>query len=67
MTSLKTSIKTITYLSDIGCLEIQGASLKRMHSHSIAWRKRVIDKAIIVLGALIALLELIRFLLQLLN
>ncbi|ALD37851.1 nitrite extrusion protein 2 domain protein (plasmid) [Escherichia coli] len=27
MTSLKTSIKTITYLSDIGCLEIQGASL----------------------------------------
>ena len=40
---------------------------KRMHSHSIAWRKRVIDEAIIVLGALIALLELIRFLLQLLN
>ncbi|WP_440939764.1 hypothetical protein, partial [Escherichia coli] len=30
MTSLKTSIKTITYLSDIGCLEIQGASLERM-------------------------------------
>ncbi|MCV8456325.1 hypothetical protein OIM77_12330 [Escherichia coli] len=28
MTSLKTSIKTITYLSDIGCLEIHGASLK---------------------------------------
>ncbi|MEF3905079.1 hypothetical protein U9941_24055, partial [Escherichia coli] len=27
MTSLKTSIKTITYLSDIGYLEIQGASL----------------------------------------
>ncbi|MDZ7055564.1 hypothetical protein U4Z34_23535, partial [Escherichia coli] len=27
-TSLKTSIKTITYLSDIGCLEIQGASLE---------------------------------------
>ncbi|OSL11926.1 nitrite extrusion protein 2, partial [Escherichia coli H296] len=26
-TSLKTSIKTITYLSGIGCLEIQGASL----------------------------------------
>ncbi|MEK8700394.1 inovirus-type Gp2 protein, partial [Escherichia coli] len=24
---LKTSIKTITYLSDTGCLEIQGASL----------------------------------------
>ncbi|EFO2640196.1 hypothetical protein B6P86_27105 [Escherichia coli] len=30
MTSLKTSIKTITYLSDIGCLEIQGASLLNM-------------------------------------
>lgn len=30
MTSLKTSIKTITYLSDIGCLEIQGASLLHM-------------------------------------
>ncbi|MEJ1578808.1 hypothetical protein SMA26_25880, partial [Escherichia coli] len=28
MTSLKTSIKTITYLSDIGCLEIHGASLQ---------------------------------------
>ncbi len=31
MTSLKTSIKTITYLSDIGCLEIQGASLHTMY------------------------------------
>ncbi|EEW6031883.1 hypothetical protein D7V62_23330 [Escherichia coli] len=30
MTSLKTSIKTITYLSDTGCLEIQGASLAKM-------------------------------------
>ncbi|MGT7476121.1 Tn3 family transposase, partial [Escherichia coli] len=30
MTSLKTSIKTITYLSDTGCLEIQGASLKAL-------------------------------------
>ncbi|WP_206749987.1 hypothetical protein, partial [Salmonella enterica] len=30
--SLKTSIKTITYLSDIGCLEIQGASLKSVDS-----------------------------------
>ncbi|WP_373415815.1 hypothetical protein, partial [Escherichia coli] len=30
MTSLKTSIKTITYLSDTGCLEIQGASLFRL-------------------------------------
>ncbi|HAJ5562905.1 TPA: hypothetical protein HMW05_25945 [Escherichia coli] len=35
MTSLKTSIKTITYLSDTGCLEIQGASLLSplMHGH----------------------------------
>ncbi|WP_430537755.1 hypothetical protein, partial [Escherichia coli] len=33
MTSLKTSIKTITYLSDIGCLEIQGASLST-HCHN---------------------------------
>ncbi|WP_258188457.1 hypothetical protein, partial [Escherichia coli] len=32
MTSLKTSIKTITYLSDIGCLEIQGASLQSNNS-----------------------------------
>ncbi|OOI58490.1 regulator [Escherichia coli] len=32
MTSLKTSIKTITYLSDIGCLEIQGASLALPYS-----------------------------------
>ncbi|MCS1119214.1 hypothetical protein NXZ52_17180, partial [Escherichia coli] len=31
MTSLKTSIKTITYLSDIGCLEIHGASLKHIN------------------------------------
>ncbi|MDY8640353.1 hypothetical protein UZB02_24665, partial [Escherichia coli] len=34
MTSLKTSIKTITYLSDIGCLEIQGASLVGKHKHT---------------------------------
>lgn len=32
MTSLKTSIKTITYLSDIGCLEIHGASLYDIYS-----------------------------------
>ncbi|OKX02112.1 nitrite extrusion protein 2 [Escherichia coli] len=31
MTSLKTSIKTITYLSDTGCLEIQGASLTTLY------------------------------------
>uniref|UniRef100_UPI001BC8B958 hypothetical protein n=1 Tax=Escherichia coli TaxID=562 RepID=UPI001BC8B958 len=37
MTSLKTSIKTITYLSDIGCLEIQGASLEK-HSCSFLIR-----------------------------
>ncbi len=32
MISLKTSIKIITYLSDIGCQEIQGASLFRICS-----------------------------------
>ena len=36
MTSLKTSIKTITYLSDIGCLEIQGASLLTVFIISVA-------------------------------
>ncbi|WP_434087854.1 hypothetical protein, partial [Escherichia coli] len=35
MTSLKTSIKTITYLSDIGCLEIHGASLEIYHTLDI--------------------------------
>ncbi|APE82541.1 hypothetical protein FORC43_p119 (plasmid) [Escherichia coli] len=34
MTSLKTSIKTITYLSDIGCLEILGASLSSAYGLS---------------------------------
>jgi hypothetical protein len=41
MTSLKTSIKTITYLSDIGCLEIQGASLIVYKGNAIivlSWR-----------------------------
>lgn len=39
MTTLKTCIRTITYLSDIGCLEIQGASLRRSVAdvESIAW------------------------------
>ncbi|STJ04989.1 rhsA element core protein RshA [Escherichia coli] len=36
MTSLKTSIKTITYLSDIGCLEIQGASLLILNNPGLA-------------------------------
>ncbi|MGS3264092.1 hypothetical protein, partial [Escherichia coli] len=35
MTSLKTSIKTITYLSDIGCLEIQGASLNILNMDTL--------------------------------
>ncbi len=39
MTSLKTSIKTITYLSDIGCLEIQGASLMT-HNHCLSFLAR---------------------------
>ncbi|MGT0642763.1 hypothetical protein, partial [Shigella sonnei] len=34
MTSLKTSIKTITYLSDTGCLEIQGASLGNCYDNA---------------------------------
>ncbi|MCV5564010.1 ABC transporter permease subunit, partial [Escherichia coli] len=38
MTSLKTSIKTITYLSDIGCLEIQGASLDGLNRLQIIFR-----------------------------
>ncbi len=40
MTSLKTSIKTITYLSDIGCLEIQGASLKTFRRLVITLTRR---------------------------
>ncbi|MEF4710160.1 hypothetical protein U9Y65_24090, partial [Escherichia coli] len=47
MTSLKTSIKTITYLSDIGCLEIQGASLGRF----LTWGFVVVIK---VLHAIVA-------------
>ncbi|WP_052074463.1 autotransporter outer membrane beta-barrel domain-containing protein, partial [Escherichia coli] len=35
-TSLKTSIKTITYLSDTGCLEIQGASLNDYYHDRLA-------------------------------
>ncbi|WP_244575157.1 autotransporter outer membrane beta-barrel domain-containing protein, partial [Escherichia coli] len=34
--SLKTSIKTITYLSDTGCLEIQGASLNDYYHDRLA-------------------------------
>ncbi len=41
MTSLKTSIKTITYLSDIGCLEIQGASLAMIRHITKAELSRV--------------------------
>ncbi|MCY4687115.1 hypothetical protein LI081_07165, partial [Escherichia coli] len=44
MTSLKTSIKTITYLSDIGCLEIQGASLQgtiKSLQHSLRQLSRI--------------------------
>ena len=40
MTSLKTSIKTITYLSDIGCLEIQGASLRTKFNHIVHIHER---------------------------
>ncbi|MDO1669024.1 hypothetical protein Q2315_22215, partial [Escherichia coli] len=34
-TTLKTSIKTITYLCETGCLEIQGASLRTNPDKSI--------------------------------
>lgn len=44
MTGLKTSIKTITYLSDIGCLEIQGASLQIKHSPGKPGRFRKLTK-----------------------
>ena len=61
MTSLKTSIKTITYLSDIGCLEIQGASLYSTSAGSAGyWFLQLLDKvtpsqwaAIGVLGSLV--------------
>ncbi|MGT4006747.1 hypothetical protein ACVTNA_27130, partial [Escherichia coli] len=41
MTSLKTSIKTITYLSDTGCLEIQGASLTPSAINSELYTKMI--------------------------
>ncbi|MGT5527434.1 transposase, partial [Escherichia coli] len=46
MTSLKTSIKTITYLSDTGCLEIQGASLVIYTTNAIESLNSVIRHAI---------------------
>ncbi|WP_434087198.1 hypothetical protein, partial [Escherichia coli] len=49
MTSLKTSIKTITYLSDIGCLEIQGASLVDIN------KRPVIRGALFIFLSLMAL------------
>ncbi|WP_250694905.1 DUF1471 family periplasmic protein YahO [Escherichia coli] len=45
MTSLKTSIKTITYLSDIGCLEIQGASLTSNEMSTADAKEDLIKKA----------------------
>ncbi|MDU4618055.1 MAG: hypothetical protein E6Y28_04455, partial [Staphylococcus epidermidis] len=36
-TSLKTSIKTITNLSDTNCLEIHGASLRNADSGEYLW------------------------------
>ncbi|MFM2534941.1 hypothetical protein ACI50P_19580, partial [Escherichia coli] len=38
--SLKTSIKTITYLSDTGCLEIQGASLSAKMNITVSKSKK---------------------------
>ncbi|PLF00119.1 hypothetical protein B6I84_25590 [Klebsiella pneumoniae] len=40
-TSLKTSIKTITNLSDTNCLEIQGASLGKLHVNSKRYTQRI--------------------------
>ncbi|PSG84706.1 hypothetical protein C6986_02215 [Escherichia coli] len=42
MTSLKTSIKTITYLSDTGCLEIQGASLVMLFSQVLSTQTSIL-------------------------
>lgn len=55
MTSLKTSIKTITYLSDIGCLEIQGASLdnktdKRRQRRDEAADAEVLSRILDIIG-----------------
>ncbi|CSF71225.1 IS21 ORF2 [Shigella sonnei] len=44
MTSLKTSIKTITYLSDTGCLEIQGASLLPMNREEASLFFRLLNR-----------------------
>ena len=55
MTSLKTSIKTITYLSDIGCLEIQGASLSSAYGLSDDVTSSMVAKAISVLSLLVHL------------
>ncbi|EFP72993.1 nitrite extrusion 2 domain protein [Shigella dysenteriae 1617] len=52
MTSLKTSIKTITYLSDTGCLEIQGASLMPIFSVLAVSRTPAPLKAISVISSL---------------
>ncbi|HAJ6837302.1 TPA: hypothetical protein HND14_22815 [Escherichia coli] len=58
MTSLKTSIKTITYLSDIGCLEIHGASLGVLVSSRCLRRGRDISSLLygIVLHTLVVVL-----------
>ncbi|MCA8706368.1 LuxR C-terminal-related transcriptional regulator, partial [Escherichia coli] len=47
--SLKTSIKTITYLSDIGCLEIQGASLVTILRYLVSGlsNKEIADKLLL--------------------
>lgn len=46
MTTLKTCIRTITYLSDIGCLEIQGASLVTVweqNAYTFDWLADCVD------------------------
>ncbi|EFH7431064.1 hypothetical protein GKJ92_23085 [Escherichia coli] len=56
MTSLKTSIKTITYLSDIGCLEIQGASL--LGALFLYTNKRVLSCLLMTMSGGVALATL---------
>ncbi|MEX9579663.1 DNA-binding protein, partial [Escherichia coli] len=55
--SLKTSIKTITYLSDIGCLEIHGASLLEAENDGLKGAVKARDEHIDSLRQAMQLLE----------
>ncbi|MFV2513445.1 hypothetical protein ACNIV9_23345, partial [Escherichia coli] len=54
--SLKTSIKTITYLSDTGCLEIQGASLL-----TFRFSQLITDRLFILTGSPVRPVSLLQF------